>query len=117
LLGAGEQVLFGLLDTLGEGGRHGLVDDLDAGTGGGVHLDAVEAGVLVLAPGADGPHLARGQRVRADGVLALDLGGGDELLHAILAQDVARAAVPSRAKRTRLLGSSRGKMPGSMRAA
>ena len=49
--------------------------------------------MLVPSPRPERPDLTRIKRIAADAVLALKLGRGDELLHAVVAHDVAEMRV------------------------
>ena len=73
--------------------RQRLVEDLDAVAGAHGHLDPVEVGAGFTGAGPDRPHLTEGQRISIDGVIAVELGGGHELLHAIEAEGVAEVGV------------------------
>src|SRR6185503_4466648 len=78
---------------LGERRWRGTVENAYAAPRPGRYLDAIEPGTLVLATGADRPHLAGRQRVAPDVVLALELRRDDELLHAVVAERVAELSV------------------------
>src|SRR5215211_9522263 len=91
--GLGVEVLLGVADALAEGGRHRLVEDENTGAGTGGDVHAVEAGVVVGTTGADGPDLARRERVGADLVFTAHFRGEDELLYSILADTVREVGV------------------------
>jgi hypothetical protein len=73
--------------------RQRLVEDLDAVAGAHGHLDPVEVGAGFTGAGPDRQHLPEGQRISIHGVIAVELGGGHELLHAVEAEGVAEVGV------------------------
>src|SRR5439155_26238664 len=80
-------------DALPERTGRWHVDNLDSRTGPHVHVDPIQARILVHTSGADRPYLTGGQRVRADGVLAVELGRCDEPLHPLFAHRVTEMRV------------------------
>ena len=93
LAGAADEVLLGGAQALGEGRRHGAVDDLHARPRRLVHLDPIQPDALLRTARADRPHLTRRQRIGADLLVALDLRRRDEVLDAVFADPVAELRV------------------------
>ena len=91
--GAGIEVLLRIAHRLLKRGRRRLVENSQPTARPLVDLDPTEAGVLVHAPGAQRPDLARLQRVGADAVRAGQLRRDDELLDTLFAQEVAEVGV------------------------
>ena len=97
------EVLLAHLGALAEGRWHRLVEDLDPTARPHCHLNPVEAGAGFAGAGADGPHLARRQWIAVNGVVAVELGGGHELLDPIEAKGVAEVGVAELALEAALL--------------
>src|SRR4051794_30363613 len=87
------EILLGGLDALAHWPRRRDVEDAHAGTRAFGDFNAVESGAFIGATGADGPNLPRRQWIGRDGVLTLQLGGGDVAVDTIVAELIAEVRV------------------------